>query len=487
MPTEAKRSRTTFLLGGTFLVMTGLGLLLAGGLCEMALVDVLGTTASDIAEWQTSLWLTGLTAAISVTSGIALARHMRRKMLYLVVFSGMVATVTIVLGEIVARMGLPAWPASTLHGVRPTVQRALMTETERNDFKATRNAWGQRDRERFLRPTSGVMRIAFIGDSFLEEGTGAPLSLATEKLLDRPEVEVVNLGVSATSPDEYFYRAAHVALPLEATGCVVFIYLGNDLAADDRTLPSWFGIVAVSPRPSLLTTVGLRGLNDVLTTRQRPVLKIWSAAGGLGESEKQFHDFCRKSSDRELAELLLRNAELPQQLAEQLRPQMLGPEMAPFYKMLRDPDEGRFRSYFLYDGVWLKASGETPIILSDPASTLHWLRAAATMYSRPRRFLAVLIPEGFAVDPRMQEQWAPLADMRRMTDKTSAAGRHIEHELTQAGIEVLNLTDTLAGVRGTYLNVDGHWSPLGIETSAAAVATHLRRWLDEPSKTAGPQ
>ena len=154
--------------------------------------------------------------------------------------------------------------------------------------------------------------------------------------------------------------------------------------------------------------------------------------------------------------------------------------MAPFYNVLREPDDGRFRSYFLFDGVWLKATGMTPQILSDPTSTLHWVKAAATVYSRPRRFLAVLIPEGFAVDPRMQEQWVPLADMQRMTDKTSAAGRRIEQELTQAGIEVLNLTDTLAGVRGTYLNVDGHWSPLGIETSAAAVAAQLRRWLEEP-------
>ena len=192
------------------------------------------------------------------------------------------------------------------------------------------------------------------------------------------------------------------------------------------------------------------------------------------------HESCRNSSDGELAELLLSNAELPPQLAERVRPQMLGPEMAAFYNVLRDPDDGRFRSYFLFDGVWLKATGMTPQILSDPASTLHWVRAAAAMYSRPRRFLAVLIPEGFAVDPRMQEQWAPLADMRRMTDKTSAAGRRIEQELTEAGIEVLNLTDTLAGVRGTHLNVDGHWSPLGIETSAAAVADHLRGWLDEP-------
>ena len=245
-------------------------------------------------------------------------------------------------------------------------------------------------------------------------------------------------------------------------------------------MPSWFGIAAVSPRPALLTTLGLRGLNDVLTTRERPVLKIWSAAGGLGEFEKKMHEYCRNSSDRELAELLLSNAELPPQLAERLRPQMLGPEMASFYNVLRDPDDGRFRSYFLFDGVWLKATGMTPQILSDPTSTLHWVRAAAAVYSRPRRFLVVLIPEGFAVDPRMQEQWAPLADMRRMTDKTSAAGRRIEQELTQAGIEVLNLTDTLAGVRGTYLNVDGHWSPLGIETSAAAVAAHLRRWLEEP-------
>lgn len=477
---SSKRSRTTFLLGGTFLITTALGLLFLGGLCELSFVDAISSTASDASEWLTSVCWAGLFGAASVASGIWLACRIRRRVLYLIVFSGMVATVTIGLAELVARLGLPAWPASALHGVRPSVQQALMTEAERNDAGAQRNAWGQRDRERPIRPAAGVMRIAFIGDSFLEEGTGDPLSLVTEKLLDRVDVEVVNLGVSATSPDEYFYRAAHVALPLEATGCVVCIYLGNDLAADHRTLPSWFGIAAVSPRPSLLTTLGLRGVNDVLTTRERPVLKIWNTAGSLGESEKKMHEFCRNNSDRELAELLLRNAELPPQLAERVRPQMLGPEMAPFYNVLREPDDGRFRSYFLFDGVWLKATGMTPQILSDPTSTLHWVRAAATVYSRPRRFLAVLIPEGFAVDPRMQEQWAPLADMQRMTDKTSAAGRRIEQELTQAGIEVLNLTDTLAGVRGTYLNVDGHWSPLGIETSAAAVAAQLRRWLEEP-------
>lgn len=484
---ETQRSRTTFVIGGAFLIATGLGLLLAGGLCELALVDYFGSTESDAREWRTTVTLTGLFGAVSVASGVWLASRMRRRLLYLIVFSGMVATVSITLGEIVARIGLPSWPASALHGVRPSVQQTLMTEAERKDVGARRNSWGQRDRDRTLRPATGVTRIAFIGDSFLEEGIGSPLSLVTEKLLDRANVEIVNLGVSATSPDEYFYRAAHVALPLDATGCVVCIYLGNDLAADHRTLPSWFGIAAVSPRPALLTTLGLRGLNDVLTTRERPVLKIWSVAGGLGESEKKMHDYCRNSSDRELAELLLRNAELPPALAEQLRPQMLGPEMAAFYNVLRDPDDGRFRSYFLFDGVWLKATGKTPLILSDPASTLHWVRAAAAAYSQPRRFLVVLIPEGFAVDPRMQEQWAPLADMQRMTDKTSAAGRLIEQALTQEGVDVLNLTDALAGIRGTYLNVDGHWSPLGIEISAAAVAAHLRRWLDEPSRQAGPQ
>jgi hypothetical protein len=252
------------------------------------------------------------------------------------------------------------------------------------------------------------------------------------------------------------------------------------LAADHRTLTSWFGIAAVSPRPSFLTSLGLRGWNDLLTTRERPVLKIWRESGGLLESERQMHERCRNSTDVELAELLVRNAELPPQLADQIRPQMHGPEMAPFYNMLREPDAGRFRSYFLFDGAWLKASGQTPIILSDPTSTLNWLRAAAATHSRPRRFLAVLIPEGFAVDPRMQEQWAALADMRRMTVKTAEAGRRIEQELTREGIEVLNLRYALAGVRGTYLNVDGHWSPLGIEKCAAAVAARIRRWLEEP-------
>jgi hypothetical protein len=289
------------------------------------------------------------------------------------------------------------------------------------------------------------------------------------------DVEVINLGVSATGPDEYFYRLKNVALPLGASTCVMFVYLGNDLAADARTLPSYGGIAAVTPRQSWLTDCGLRGWNHLLTNNRRPVIEVWQTSGGLADHERQLHELMIGSPDEQAANVLLRFMNWGPIDLGAAEKRLRRPEMAPFYQMLREPDGGRFRSYFIEDGLWMAVSGVPPQVIDETGSVLHWLRqSAALCRSRGVDFRVVLIPDGFSVDPRMQEMWRPLAEMSQLTEPTKQAGLRIHKTLEAEQIPVTNLTTSLEGVAGAYLNLDGHWSEVGVQRAAEAVASQLR-------------
>lgn len=472
----------------SYLTSSGLTVATIGGAFVLMHADHLADSGPDAFLFENGVTIAAVATLSLAISGVILSRMIGRRLLYLTAFATIVTSVSLVSLESVARLFVPHWPACDLHGIDPTNQMAFSMTPPHSRELPSRNRWGQRDRDHSLWPEKGVMRIAIIGDSFVEEGAGNSLPALIEHNLNRPDVELINLGVSATAPDEYYYRLENIALPLECQGCVMCIYLGNDLAAERRTLPSWLGIAAVSPRPSLLTRIGLRGLNHILTNRERPVQKAWNAAGGLAESEDALHRQCLNSSDEELAEILIRHAEFPGDLAAKVRPALQQPDMASFYQMLRQPDDDRFRSYYLFDGLWLKATGSPPRIVAEIPSTLEWIRAASKRCREHNvQFLVVLIPEGFSVDPRLRDQWQPLAEMRRIMQKTTIAGRQLEQELQKQHVDVLNLYETLNDQPGCYLNLDGHWSELGTSRSAAAISERLEPWLSSSSGQATTQ
>jgi hypothetical protein len=85
----------------------------------------------------------------------------------------------------------------------------------------------------------------------------------------------------------------------------------------------------------------------------------------------------------------------------------------------------------------------------------------------------VVIPEAFQVDDRMREQWLPLADMRRCTVPCRDAAQGFIGRARADSLDVVDLHDVLQRTRGTYLNLDGHWSSDGVKLVAGVLAKHL--------------
>jgi hypothetical protein len=410
--------------------------------------------------------------AMLLAAGAALRRREGRRLALATAYFALLALVTVLGAEAVAFFVAPSWPALGLHGVPPAAGASAWGRAAQEAGAVGFNSWGQRDLERGRRPAPGVVRIAFVGDSLLEESSIVPVSVATERLLRRPDLEILNLGVSATQPDEYYYRTRNIALPLGVRHCVLFLYEGNDLAqGDEITLPSLLGVAAVYPRDSVLSLLGLRELNHVATNRLRPVVRIWGGAGELRAEEESLAGRIASATDEEMPALLatlVRRADR-EKVERRLRRRDLGA----FYAMLRRPDQGLFRSYYLSAGLKALAVGERRADVT-PAYAYRWVRRTRDLVAaRGLRFTLVVVPEAFQVDDRMRELWLPLMDMQGLMAPERAASLELAKVCRGDGMDVVDLHDVLSGTPGTYLNPDGHWSALGVEVVAGELSRHL--------------
>lgn len=440
-----------------------------------------GVPAGGMEDWGRAAAVTLAALAAAALAGRPFWRGGRRGALYTTILLGLCASVVLLGAEVLVRGFVPPRPARALHGVAPELGRETWGRVEEKGQGVGFNDSGQRDRPRGLRPASGVVRVAFVGDSLLEESAGVPLSVRVEQKIARTTVEVINLGVSATGLDEYYHRMRHVALPLGARCCVVFLYAGNDFLDPPHTLESLGGIAAVAPRGSLLTALGLGGLNHLLTNRRRPVLRTWLLAGDLHQEEERLRALLSVLDDENAARYLrkIMTSRLEPAQHERLARHLKENDLSAFYRMLREPDEGLFRSYYLMHALRAAAVPEAEMPPPSEESACHWVAHMQELCrDRCVRFLLVVVPEAFQVDGRMREQWAPLADMRRYTRATREVSLLLMERLRPLGVDILDLHGPLAEVPGTYLNLDGQWSTAGIERISDLVAQALRERLD---------
>ena len=177
-------------------------------------------------------------------------------------FIALLAMVTLAGLEVLSSFVVPPWPARELRPIDarnlPSLDILASSQTQPHY-----NSWGENDRERSVQKPAGTeFRTVMVGDSFLEGAfVTKPVGARIESLLQAEghrDMEIVNLGISATSPVQYYYRIRNVALELHPDAIVLVFFSGNDFVRDtlswsnipppiaERPMPSWLG--AVAPR-----------------------------------------------------------------------------------------------------------------------------------------------------------------------------------------------------------------------------------------------
>ena len=290
-------------------------------------------------------------------------------------------------------------------------------------------------------------------------------------------VEVINLGVSATDPDEYYYRIRNIATKLDIDHCVLFLYAGNDFSAPARTLPTTAGIAAVYPRGSLLSSLGMHSLNHILTNKRRPVLQTWFSGGDLLAAETRLAKAFADADYQGIRDLLYSTDYHTRSPRERsvLASRLNAPEMASFFEVLRNPDKGLFRSYYLKAALWSASVGGGQWLPLSENAAMHWIVLTdECCRAHGVAFTLVVIPEAFQVDVRMMKQWESLADMRLLTATCRTTAARLVDRVKKASIQTIDLHDSFDGVSGTYLNMDGHWSDDGVELAGKVVYQRLQ-------------
>jgi len=381
------------------------------------------------------------------------------------------------LANLIAVGWTPPWPVIGLHGVAPNMGRQgwgrILTLEAGQEF----NSWGQRDRPRELQPAPQVRRIAFVGDSFLEESVPVPVSLVVEEKLGRKDLEVVNFGVSATGTSDYFYRIKNVVIPLGAREIFLFFYVGNDFAPDK--LSTRLAIFSTYPKDSIASRMGLLALNHLVTNRHRNVLRVWQpeSVDNLHAREQAMMQRFQTLDDDGVRMALLDLSHFEGAQKERLRQILARPESSALFAALRHPDSGLFRSY-MFESLFHWAVGEGYREEDTPPEELvmgiypRVLAMKQVCDAAGVAFSLVVVPMGFHVDPRYAETWSLFGDPYRFGHNRRLATQQFKDLLQRDGIVVHDLTSALQGVRGAYLNVDGHWSRQGVD-SVAAVLTRI--------------
>ncbi|MBI2481306.1 MAG: hypothetical protein HYV60_22490, partial [Planctomycetia bacterium] len=212
----------------------------------------------------------------------------------------------------------------------------------------------------------------------------------------------------------------------------------------------------------------------------RPVLQAWFAAGDLAMREANMFEAIRRADDQGIRQGLLQSGSLAPSEFSRLQARLRSPSITQFFDMLRAPDAGRFRSYYLTTGVWAAAVSDGQWQPNSETAALYWIEEMRrTCRSRGVKLTVVVIPEAFQVDSRMAEQWAPLADMRYLTRPCREAADRFCAAARDRGLDVVDLHPVFEDVAETYLNMDGHWSESGVELAARAIVEHLNAQLPQ--------
>lgn len=103
------------------------------------------------------------------------------------------------------------------------------------------NSLGMLDTEVNPVPPDSTIRVAFLGDSFLEGAAVPPGSRLTE-LIEEAPVEALNFGMSGTGTIDQLALYRRLVRPLHPDLVVLMVYPGNDIVDNDDVLAASIGV-----------------------------------------------------------------------------------------------------------------------------------------------------------------------------------------------------------------------------------------------------
>lgn len=402
------------------------------------------------------------------------------------VFSALLVAITVAGLEALSAFVVPPWPARDLRPIEVS-NAAVASTLSGAQAVPTYNSWGLRDREHPPQKPAGISRTVLIGDSFLE---GAFVEKSVGARLEEiwlaeghRDWEVMSLGISATGPPQYYYRIRNIALSLQPDALVLMFYAGNDFVSDslspwripppiaERPQPSWLGAVAPRLTWLLVNRLGLsefgRG-NKAPPEEAQKIIKL-PRADRLDAMVRLIKTYYFPDKDEKvIREILSRGGD---KFWDRLEP--------------RDRDEEYIQAWWLASMVdWETATWTVPVTPDEieqslnkdqVASTLTWLLGARDLArERGIKFLVAMAPVGL-VDPSYADFWSPWPRYMSYPRQNEAKHRLLRRELEAQGVSVVDLTDDLKGVPGTYRVSDGHWTELGTEIAAKRLAAALEK------------
>jgi len=400
-------------------------------------------------------------------------------------FIALLAMVTLAGLEVLSSFVVPPWPARELRPIDarnlPSLDILASSQTQPHY-----NSWGENDRERSVQKPAGTeFRTVMVGDSFLEGAfVTKPIGTRVEDLLQAEghrDMEIVNLGISATAPPQYYYRIRNVALELHPDAIVLVFFSGNDFVRDslswsnvpppiaERPQPSWLG--AVAPRLTWLVVnrlglsefgrAGVRGVDAV-----REIMKLPRAerVDAMVRFVKTY--YYPDKDERVIREILSRG----------------GDKFWDFFER-RDHDQEYLQGWWMASMVdWETGTWPTPLTQEEfdrsvrqeeIDSTASWLIGARNLArERGVKFMVALAPVP-VVDPTYAEFWSPWPRYRSYPMLRESWHRALRKELEAKGVITVDLQDDLKGVRDSYRISDGHWTELGTDIAAKRIAAEL--------------
>ncbi|HET7295077.1 MAG TPA: SGNH/GDSL hydrolase family protein [Vicinamibacteria bacterium] len=321
------------------------------------------------------------------------------------------------------------------------------------------NALGMRDPERARTPPPGTLRLLALGDSFVEGYSVALESTLTQVLEGRLNleagcpVEVLNGGTAAWSTDQEYLYYREEAWALGANVVMLFLYY-NDILANLQpdywgqgkpVLEERDGRLEIAPRPT--PKPGARAARDAREEAGEADAPVPRASG-----RSALLDFVRER-------LLRGQPRLYQSLARAGLWAPLAPE-APKTEM---------RIYEARLAPLLQVAWQRTLRI------VEGLRDEAE--ARGARLVVIYVPAAFEVDERAWQLTELAYGMSEPAWRRSALAERLVNAGRRRGFAVLDLTAALREAEGggaTYFVLDHHWTPLGHQAAAGALAAYLR-------------